>query len=382
MQSKKNRNILYLYLKNKLSLIKSKEENKNSIYKKTSRSRFLVILEKIGIALLTTIFVFETIVYMNIGEIRYVFSADEFKELIFSFVFLLALFGAHSAISVLMTHKFFRKINYFQKVFIEMFIVIASTLLIFMLTNYLPLLFMLGEEAFLPVRVRTAFVSGTLISLFFYYFVERERHIKQLQNEMLRSARLEKENYKAQLQGLKNQVQPHFLFNSLNVLRTLIYKDPEKATEFTQRLSELYRSFLTYGNEPAIPLKKELEVTKAYIFLIETRFGNAIQISLDIPNDYLDYYLPPGALQTLIENAIKHNGSTSKNPLQIKIYTEKEKLVVWNKLRPRLEKTISTKTGLKNLKTRCKFISNKDLEWVKTKEEFIVKLPLLKIEKS
>mgnify|MGYP003631972711 FL=1 len=106
-----------------------------------------------------------------------------------------------------------------------------------------------------------------------------------------------------------------------------------------------------------------------------------MQLSLGIPEDSLSYFLPPGALQTLIENAIKHNGSTSKNPLRVRIYTEEGKLVVQNRLSPRLEKTSSTKTGLKNLKTRYRFLSQEEVEWVKTEEEFIVRLPLLKVGK-
>ncbi|CAZ97383.1 sensor histidine kinase [Zobellia galactanivorans] len=380
MQSGKNRNILYFYLKHKVSFIKLKEENNSLTQGESSRSRFSMVLEKIGIAALTTLVVFETVIYMNVGKVKLFFSIYELQELFFAFVFLLTLFGTHSLISVWMKHRFFMEINRFLKLFIEMLIVISSTLLIYMVTNYLPLVLIFGEEGLLPVRVRTAFISGTFISLFFYYFVERERHKNQLQAEMLRSARLQKENYQAQLEGLKNQVQPHFLFNSLNVLRSLIHKDPGKATEFTQRLSDLYRSFLAYGDEPLISLEKELEVSKAYIFLLETRFGKALQISLDIPEDSLSYFLPPGALQTLIENAIKHNGSTSKNPLQVRIYIEEGKLVVRNRLRPRLEKTTSTKTGLKNLKTRYRFLSQEEVEWVRTEEEFIARLPLLKVE--
>ncbi|SIS47095.1 Histidine kinase [Zobellia uliginosa] len=380
MRSGKNGNILYFYLKHNLSFIKPKEENNSLAPEKSSRSRFSMVLEKIGIAALTTLVVFEAVVYMNVGKVKFFFSIYELQELFFAFVFLLSLFGAHSLISVWMKHRFFKEINPFLKLFIEMLIVISSTLVIYMVTNYLPLVLIFGEEGLLPVRVRTAFISGTFISLFFYYFVERERHKNQLRAEMLRSARLQKENYQAQLEGLKNQVQPHFLFNSLNVLRSLIHKDQEKATEFTQRLSDLYRSFLTYGDEPLIPLEKELEVSKAYIFLLETRFGKALQISLDIAEDSLSYFLPPGALQTLIENVIKHNGSTSKKPLRVRIHTEEGKLVVRNRLSPRFEETTSTKTGLKNLRTRYSFLSQEEVEWVRTEEEFIVRLPLLKVE--
>ena len=374
------KNILYFYLIKKLSRIIPTEENKGIAQREPSRSRRSVVLRKIGVAALTTLFVYEAIVYMNVGRIGFSFSVNELKELSLAFVFLLSIFFAHGRISRLMNQPYFRTMSRFPKSLLEMLIVITSTLLIFLVTNYIPLLLLFGAEALLPVRVRTAFVAGTFISLFFYYFVERERHKRQLHAQLLHSAKLQKENYRAQLESLKNQVQPHFLFNSLNVLRTLINRDQEKATEFTQRLSDVYRSFLAYGDDPLIPLKKELEVAEAYIYLLETRFGKAIQIELKIPKESLDYYLPPGALQTLIENAIKHNGSTSKNPLRVNIHTHKGKLIVRNHLSPRRENTVSTKTGLKNLKTRYGFLTDKEVTWEKTQTEFIVRLPLVKIE--
>ena len=166
----------------------------------------------------------------------------------------------------------------------------------------------------------------------------------------------------------------------MNVLGALIYKDQEQAAEFTRRLSDMYRSYLDNSNDPLIPLRKDLEVTKAYIYLLETRFGKAVEFRLNIAAEKQELFLPPGAVQMLIENAIKHNGSTRKNPLVIHIYTEDDRLIVKNRLQARRNKIISTKTGLKNIRSRYQFLTDKEVIFERTDEEFIAKLPLLKVE--
>ncbi|MGA9589968.1 MAG: histidine kinase [Salegentibacter sp.] len=231
-----------------------------------------------------------------------------------------------------------------------------------------------------PESLRVGYVLSGVLSLFFYFYVEKNRNQQQLQAEMLRSAHLQKENFEAQLQNLKDQVNPHFLFNSLNVLGSLIYKNQEQAVEFTRKLSDMYRSYLDNSNDPLIPLRKDLEVTKAYIYLLETRFGKAVEFRLNIATDMQELFLPPGAVQMLIENAIKHNGSTRKNPLVIHIYTEDDRLIVKNRLQARRNKIVSTKTGLKNIRSRYQFLTNQEVIITKSEEEFIVKLPLLKVE--
>ncbi len=129
-----------------------------------------------------------------------------------------------------------------------------------------------------------------------------------------------------------------------------------------------------------ISLKKELEVVNSYIFLLETRFGSAVKFELDIPAEVEHLQLPPGALQMLIENAIKHNGSTRKKPLRIEIFVEEDYLGVQNNLQPRLDEVRSTNTGLENIRRRYEYFSDKEVVIDKSKEKFIVKLPLLKLQ--
>lgn len=367
--------IFYFYLQQKIKNIKQQLKNTE----KRKGFRLNLLLENIGIAALTTLIVFAVVVYMNTGSLK-IFSPGALIELSLAFGFLLILFWTHRQISRLFNSGKLRIGPPIVKALLEMLTVITVTLLLYYLTNYTPLLLIFSAKALLPVRVRTAFIVSTIISLFFYYFVERERSRKKLQAQMLHSARLQKENYQAQLESLKDQVQPHFLFNSLNVLSSLILKDQEQALEFTRRLSDLYRSFLDHGQESLIPLTKEVEVSRDYCFLLKTRFGKAIQFNFDVPQENNEYHIPPGSLQMLIENAVKHNGSTSKAPLRIRVYQEDELLIVRNNLQPRHEKNNSTGTGLKNIKNRYKYLTDHKVLVKKTSEEFIVKLPLLKVE--
>ncbi|MFD1079697.1 sensor histidine kinase, partial [Longispora fulva] len=152
------------------------------------------------------------------------------------------------------------------------------------------------------------------------------------------------------------------------------------ATKFTRKLSELYRSFLDNTSQQLIPLRKELEVAEAYIYLLKTRFGESVQFELEIAPEAMELHLPPGSLQVLLENAIKHNGSTRKKPLTIAIASHGNILEVKNNLQPRMEEVSSTNTGLTNITSRYSFLSDRKPEFKKTEDHFIAELPLLKVE--
>ncbi len=371
--------IFYFYLQVKFRQIEKKIKNGDPESRKPLRSRFMLLLKRVGKAALVTLLLYGLIIYLNLGKFV-VPEPENLIELILAFGFLLVLFWFHRRISSFAASRKFRNIKPpFREVF-EVLLVIITTFLVFFIFNWIPLRLLFEPEAFVPIRVRNAFGVSIVVSLFFYYFVERERSKKQLQAEMLRSARLQKENFQAQLENLKDQVNPHFLFNSLNVLVSLIPQDADRATEFTRKLSELYRSFLDNSAEQLIPLRKELEIIDAYIYLLKTRFGESVHFEMQIASEVKELQLPPGSLQVLLENAIKHNGSTRKKPLLIEIFSEEDILVVRNNLQPRLEQIESTNTGLRNMESRYSFLSDKKPDFEKTGTHFIVKLPLLKVE--
>ncbi|GAB2759985.1 sensor histidine kinase [Salinimicrobium soli] len=379
MRSRQTNKILYFYLRENIKLIKEYIDH-NSI-RTTEKFRLTGkrFLKDVGIAAFASTTFFFIIVYMHQGELKLP-GAYSLIELGLVFIFLLFLIWTHRWISILIHGDRMKRMHSLLRPIIEIAVVILATLILDLLLNYLPLKMIFPPEAFIPSRVRTSFVITTIISLFLYYFVERERSKKRLQAEILRSAQLQKENFQAQLENLKNQVNPHFLFNSLNVLVSLIPQDADRATKFTRKLSELYRSFLDNTSQQLIPLRKELEVAEAYIYLLKTRFGESVQFELEIAPEAMELHLPPGSLQVLLENAIKHNGSTRKKPLTIAIASHGNILEVKNNLQPRMEEVSSTNTGLTNITSRYSFLSDRKPEFKKTEDHFIAELPLLKVE--
>ncbi|MBZ9730184.1 histidine kinase [Salegentibacter sp. JZCK2] len=226
--------------------------------------------------------------------------------------------------------------------------------------------------------LRRSLVVHAVLGLFFYYFVERERIRKQIQAEHLRYAQLQREEFKSQLENLKNQVNPNFLFSNLEALDSLIEKDSEEAVKFVNRLSYVYRSFLDRQQELG-PLAKEMELVEAYIYLLKTRFGEKIQFTMKIPPEYLSFQIPPGCLQVLIENAVLSNEVGKEKPLYINISIRSEKLIVRNDLQENRREKIS-ETGLKDIIERYEYFTTEAIEVEETGKEFIVKLPLLKVE--
>ncbi len=197
--------------------------------------------------------------------------------------------------------------------------------------------------------------------------------------QLRQKARAEKEEkVRAQLKNLQNQINPHFLFNSLNSLFALIEEEPNLAREFIVNLSKVYRYLLYNNNSEPVALKAELDFVKHYLFLQKIRFGNYLNMKIDVASFLLQKRLPSVSLQSLVENAIKHNVITAENPLTIKIYTnEKCQLLVENKFQPRNDSAQSLGVGLKNLETRYLHMGNQSLKYGVHGNCFRVVLPLL-----
>lgn len=189
------------------------------------------------------------------------------------------------------------------------------------------------------------------------------------------AADLQKENNTARYTALQNQLNPHFLFNSLNTLIAEIEYNPDNAVLFTKNLSDVYRYVLQCQDKMLISLGEELEFMKSYLFLHEVRLGNCIAWNVCISPDFMDCMLPPLTLQLLTENVIKHNSITMSKPMEIHIGIENDYLVVTNPVRPRKNQT-SSGIGLTNLSNRCRLMMGKEITILKQEEIFIVKVPL------
>ncbi|KAF0202860.1 MAG: two-component system [Bacteroidetes bacterium] len=187
-----------------------------------------------------------------------------------------------------------------------------------------------------------------------------------------------KENAEFQFETLRTQVNPHFLFNSLNTLSSLVYEDREKAVLFIRHMSDVYRYVLENRSRETISLREEIVFIRAFVYLYELRFDKKLTVEININEKSLDMRIAPMTLQLLIENAVKHNIVSSRKPLQISVFdVDGRTLTVSNNLQRKPVGLPSTSVGLKNIISRYGFLSNQAIEIVETETEYKVSLPLI-----
>ena len=181
----------------------------------------------------------------------------------------------------------------------------------------------------------------------------------------------------AQFESLKNQLDPHFLFNSLNVLDSLIEENPVQAQRFTNSMSKIYRYVLEQKDKELVSVEEEIDFAKTYCELLKTRFEDAVTFEFNISEEDKKGFVVPLSLQLLLENSIKHNFATSSKPLNIKIFTEKGNLIIENNLQTRELPNTSTGVGLANIVSRYNLLTERNVFVEKSETFFRVKLPIL-----
>ncbi len=180
----------------------------------------------------------------------------------------------------------------------------------------------------------------------------------------------------SQLEALKSQLDPHFLFNSLNALASLI-DDNEPAQQYLSRLADVYRYVLLSKDKDTVSLKEEMEFVDSFLYLAKVRFRQGLEVKKSIPEELLSRKVAPLGIQLLVENALKHNAITQNQPLQIEIFADGDYIRVKNEIRPRAHLEYSSRLGLKNILERYKILSNKPVEIMNDQIQFEVGLPLL-----
>ncbi|PIA78939.1 histidine kinase [Gaetbulibacter sp. 4G1] len=213
---------------------------------------------------------------------------------------------------------------------------------------------------------QTAFPFALLLTKKFY----------EGQNELLKIEKQQKEN---ELKLLRSQIDPHFLFNNLNTLDSLIDSNTEKAKEYINRLSLIYRYLIKTKDAEVMELSEEIELAENYIFLIKTRFENDYDFKIDIKTTIEDKFIPTGALQTLLENVVKHNKPQNRSAIKATILIDDTLLKVTNTKSSIHSKNESFGTGLENLKARYKLLSDKEMIIINTDKEFNISIPIIKL---
>jgi sensor histidine kinase YesM len=216
------------------------------------------------------------------------------------------------------------------------------------------------------------FYAATLIVMLIYHSIA---FFQSWQAAALNEEKLKKESISLQLQALRNQVDPHFLFNSFNTLTSLIEKEPKKAVVFVKQLSEMYRYMLDRDSREVIDIASELRFVESYVYLQQMRFGDNLKVEMNIQDR--SFYVLPISVQMLIENAIKHNEVSSEFPLLVEVSDDPDFLKISNKIQPKMLETPSNGIGLQNLKVRYQFFTEKALEVEEHDGMFTVKIPKL-----
>lgn len=236
-----------------------------------------------------------------------------------------------------------------------------------------------SSEEFFQLFKRANIGLFFLLMLSAFYLIANRRAGLRLNELQLRAERMEKEKSLAQLEVLRNQVNPHFLFNSLSILTTLVHENAGLSEKFISELSKFYRYSLDEGKNDTVNLSTEVSFVSSYLFLLGLRFGDKLKCSIDIDLDkYSQAKIAPFTLQLLLENAVNHNQMSDARPLQVDINVTDGYLVVVNSIHEKVQRANSTKAGLKNIIDRYRLLTEDPVSVESNKNTFVVRVPLLK----
>lgn len=266
--------------------------------------------------------------------------------------------------------------RFFLSVFLELTV---GILILFIINWFIFVVIQKQEISFLISKTSEGLkylifltIAGILIINSFHFF----RSWKQA---AVNEEKLKIEKLAIEYEALKNQVNPHFLFNSLTALSSLVYKDQEKAIAFIGELSSVYRYVLESREREIVDFQTEKKFLESVLYLNQIRYENSLQVKINLSGE-TDKYIIPMALQMLLENAIKHNAISVNRPLKVEIFEEEGFIVVKNNMQPKKSEIVTNKIGLENIKSRYKYLSDKEVLVEKSDEEFIVKIPVLSIK--
>jgi sensor histidine kinase YesM len=229
---------------------------------------------------------------------------------------------------------------------------------------------MYSQKAWFYLLLRISLLNGLMILIKYFYDLSAKSRRVELELETLK-----RENLMALHESLKQQLNPHFLFNSLNTLKSLVKQDQGQSLKFIDELASIYRHMLVYNGRPEVTLDEEIRFLQSYVGLLQIRYGDAFAVSIQIPPSILDATLPPNTLQILIENVVKHNVFSQKRPLKVRIYEESGLLIVENNLQfKKAEETSGV--GLNNIGNRFEILKGKGIIVEKNESSFKVSLPI------
>lgn len=327
------------------------------------------------------IFLLGTYSYLNIkfteGDSLFDFPVSDITLIVSVFFLVLGVWEGNRIIGSLLYQKPKGKYQYGPLVKHFLISILWVIIPAFIGTIVINQFFELSSQ-FAPLRLMIGFTFR--INLFLHCINAINFYRKQGNDYQLEAERFKKERAEAQFDALRKQINPHFLFNSFNVLSTLVYTDADMAAKFIDQLSQVYRYLLKNQDNKLVRLEEELDFLDAYIYLMKIRFQENLHIENGIKEEAKHRYIAPATLQLLIENAIKHNEVSKRSPLTISLNNVNGHLVVENNIQLKDQKEESSNVGLNNIKNRYSFISEGNPVVVQSDEKFVVKIPLINVE--
>ena len=253
----------------------------------------------------------------------------------------------------------------------------ASIFWVFILSAMAIFVKMLFGIAFSMIAMKLTMGFTFRVNLFLHCINTISSYHGRLTASQVDVEKVKKESAYAKHDALRRQINPHFLFNSLNVLDSLIRTNPEKASQFLEQLSTVYRYLTSNDEKNLVTVRSELQFLEAYKYLLEVRFKDNFYLLIDVPGEFQNRFIIPSALQLLVENAVKHNEVSKHHPLHVSIKVENEGLVIENSIKKKSQEVISSGTGLANIISRYAFFQNELPEISENQGVFKVKLPFI-----
>lgn len=296
----------------------------------------------------------------------------------FTFCITLSITYVNTNLADLIGKKYPWKQGWAKRLGIELFITsISAAVIIWIIASILFIFTDFHHQYTYRYMIFLNTLVSVIINIILITGLEGWELFEMYKNSIIESEKLKRQNIESQYSALINQVNPHFLFNSLNVLSFLVSSNPEKAQEFISRFSWIYRYVLDVKDKSLVSLEQEMEFLNAYIFLQKLRYENKLDFRISINVDTNETFVPPLSLQILVENAIKHNEISNHFPMLVEVFTENGFLIVKNRIQARTDKEESTGFGLKHLHVRFEHFTERLPEFGKVGDDYIAKIPLL-----
>ena len=294
-----------------------------------------------------------------------------------TFIILVPTFLSYGIIAVSLRNRFPDDAQTARRlsICISVFLLLSAVIIALLLMGYEAVHFLgdqLSEEDYTHCYFATA-----IMNVFLTFLNEGVAQFERYKTTLVETEQLKKEYLQSQLLGLKSQMNPHFLFNSLNTLSSLIHEDSDKAEDFLDHMSKVYRYLLRNNDDPLVSLQTEVDMVQSYYFLLKKRHCDALTMEIDIPRQFMDTKIPPLTLQMLIENIVNQNTLTKSEPINTLISVTNGQIQISHNVQPKLYGTKENEEAIDNIANKFRLLTQKEIEIIELPDKRVILLPLM-----